>query len=68
MVEKESHKKIILGRGGKLIKDIGIKARQEISKLVGVKVHLYLFVKVEENWMQKSENYQMIDINKIPKL
>ena len=67
LVEKESQKKIILGRAGRSIKEIGTKAREEIAKLAGTKVHLYLFVKVENDWMHNSENYQMIDLDKIPK-
>ncbi len=48
--ERESHKAIILGKNGDMIKQISIKARQSIEKLVGSKVNLQLYVKVKPNW------------------
>jgi len=53
VVERASQKKIIIGKGASRLKDIGIKARQEIEALVGHRVHLELFVKVEEDWRNK---------------
>lgn len=52
VVEKESHKKIVIGAGGAKIKDIGTRARQSIESLVGKKVFLKLFVKVRANWRE----------------
>lgn len=52
-VTKESQKVIILGKGGEKIKEIGRKARHEISNVMQRKVHLFLFVKVRENWIEK---------------
>ena len=49
-VERPSQKKIIIGKMGSRIKDIGTKARMDIEKLVGTKVYLKLFVKVVEDW------------------
>jgi len=49
-VERSSQKKIIIGKMGSRIKDIGTKARLDIEKLVGTKVYLKLFVKVVEDW------------------
>lgn len=49
-VERSSQKKIIIGKMGSRIKDIGTKARIDIEKLVGTKVYLKLFVKVVEDW------------------
>ena len=49
-VERPSQKKIIVGRGGERVKDIGVRARADIERLLGHRVHLELFVKVEENW------------------
>lgn len=51
--EKESHKSIIIGRGGEKLKQIGSRARADIEKLVGKKVMLKLFVKVEKDWRNK---------------
>lgn len=48
--EKQSHKAIIIGKGGKKIKGIGKSAREEIESLVGTKVYLDTFVKVKEGW------------------
>jgi GTP-binding protein Era len=49
-VERESQKKIIIGRGAQRLKQIGMRARSEIEKMLGHRCHLELFVKVEEDW------------------
>ena len=49
-VERESQKRIVIGRGGERLKEIGTRARQDIENLVGHRVYLELFVKVEEGW------------------
>jgi GTP-binding protein Era len=49
-VERESQKKIIIGRGAQRLKQIGIRARVEIEKMLSHRCHLELFVKVEEDW------------------
>ncbi|MGC1694200.1 MAG: GTPase Era, partial [Pseudolabrys sp.] len=49
-VERESQRKIVLGKGGATIKAIGEAARKEIAEIVEAKVHLFLFVKVREGW------------------
>lgn len=49
-VERESQKKIIIGRGAQRLKQIGTDARAEIEKMLGHRCHLQLFVKVEEDW------------------
>lgn len=54
--EKGSHKEIIIGKGGEKIKEIGIKARQDIEKMLDKKVYLDLFVKVRKDW-RKRVNY-----------
>ncbi|MGI6562269.1 MAG: GTPase Era [Clostridia bacterium] len=48
--EKESHKKIIIGKSGSMLKKIGTEARVDLEALLGCKVNLQLFVKVRENW------------------
>ncbi len=50
LVERRSQKQIAIGTGGRVIKRIGIRAREQIEKLVGKKVHLDLWVKVESHW------------------
>ena len=52
-VERESQKKIIIGRGAERLKQIGTDARREIEKMLGHRCHLELFVKVEADWRDK---------------
>ncbi len=54
--EKQSHKGIIIGKGGEKLKDIGRQARQDIERFLGEKVYLELWVKVKENW-RNLENF-----------
>jgi GTP-binding protein Era len=49
-VPKESHKKIIVGRGGAMLKEVGIAARKELERLLGTPVHLALWVRVTPDW------------------
>ena len=51
--EKESHKGIIIGKGGRMLKEIGKNARIDLEKLLGSQVNLQLWVKVEKNWREK---------------
>lgn len=51
-VEKDSQKGIVIGKGGRLIKEIGTKARLDIERLLGSKVYLQLFVRVQEKWTE----------------
>jgi GTP-binding protein Era len=57
-VEREGQRKIVLGKGGATIKAIGAEARKEISEILGVPVHLFLFVKVRENWGDDPDRYR----------
>ena len=50
--EKQSHKQIIIGKNGSMLKNIGTKARVEIEEILGKKVMLELFVKVREDWRE----------------
>ena len=50
LVERRSQKQIAIGKGGRVIKRIGVRARHEIEELIGKKVHLELWVKVEPRW------------------
>jgi GTP-binding protein Era len=56
-VERESQRKIVLGKAGATIKAIGADARKEISEIVEAPVHLFLFVKVREGWENDPERY-----------
>jgi GTP-binding protein Era len=57
-VERESQRKIVLGKGGTTIKAIGAAARREIAGLIEQPVHLFLFVKVREGWGNDPERYR----------
>jgi GTP-binding protein Era len=52
-VERESQKKIVIGEGGRMIKDVGQKARAEIGRLLGCPVHLKLHVSVDPDWTSR---------------
>ena len=56
-VSRDGHKGIVLGNGGETIKSIGTAARAEISSFLDRKVHLFLQVKVRENWQEEAERY-----------
>ena len=53
LVERGSQKKIVIGKGASRLKQIGINARRDIEELLGHRVHLELFVKVEEDWRNR---------------
>jgi GTP-binding protein Era len=57
-VERESQRKIVLGKGGASIKAIGAAARAEIAKIIEQPVHLFLFVKVREGWGDDPERFR----------
>jgi GTP-binding protein Era len=57
-VARDGQKKIVIGEGGRTIKAIGQAARAEISEAADQKIHLFLFVKVRENWADDPERYR----------
>ena len=57
-VARETHRKIILGKGGQSIKAIGEQSRREIAVEIEAPVHLFLFVKVRENWVNDPARYR----------
>ena len=66
--ERDSHKRIIIGKQGQMIKSIGTKARYDIERLLGSKIYLTLWVKVKKNWrdsdfLMKNYGYNKRDIN-----
>jgi GTP-binding protein Era len=62
-VQREGQKAIVLGKGGSTIKTIGALAREELESLFGRRVHLFLFVKVREDWAENSEHYKEIGLD-----
>jgi GTP-binding protein Era len=63
VIGRESQKAIVLGKRGTRIKAIGEAARKELAELLGVKVHLFLHVKVDENWAESREIYEEIGLD-----
>lgn len=57
-VERESQRKIVLGEGGQMIKSISMQARKEIAEALDRKVHLFLHVKVRDDWENDPERYR----------
>ena len=57
-VQNDAHKKIVIGRGGAQLKQIGTAARHDIQDQWGVNARLHLFVRVEPDWENKAENYE----------
>ena len=63
ILEKSSHKQIVIGKNGDMLKNIGTKSRLEIEKLVDAKVMLKLFVKVREDWRGNSNTLKSLGYN-----
>ena len=61
-VTRESHRKIVIGEGGRTIKAIGSAARKDIAEAHGGKVHLFLHVKVREGWLDEPERYRAMGL------
>ena len=62
-VRRGSQKAIVLGEGGRMIKQVGEAARHELEELLGLKVHLFLFVKVREAWLDDPERYREMGLD-----
>jgi GTP-binding protein Era len=58
LVERDSQKRIVVGRGGSMVKNIGIRSRKSIEAWVGCRVHLELFVKVDPTWLKNGRRIQ----------
>ncbi len=63
VIARDSQKPIVLGKQGSRIKAIGEAARKELSEMLGVKVHLFLHVKVDEKWAENREVYEEIGLD-----
>ncbi len=62
-VRRPSQRAIVLGEGGKRIKTIGARARAELGAMLDRKVHLFLFVKVRDNWLDDPERFRSIGLD-----
>ncbi len=63
-VERDGQKAIIIGKGGSMLKQIGIRARRDIENLLGEKVNLKLWVKVQKNWRDNNAYLRTLGYNK----
>ncbi|MCB1483813.1 MAG: GTPase Era, partial [Hyphomicrobiaceae bacterium] len=62
-VERENQRSIVLGKGGATVKKISMESRKELSEIVEAPVHLFLFVKVRENWGSDPERYREMGLD-----
>lgn len=62
-VERDSHKAIVLGKGGSQIREIGEASRKDLAEILGTDVHLKLFVRVQGNWSDDPEKYSALGLN-----
>jgi GTP-binding protein Era len=62
-VTRDGHKGIVLGKGGATLKAIGKESRTELEELLGCRVHLFLFVKVREGWLDDPERFRNIGLD-----
>ena len=58
LVERDSQKRIVVGRGGRMIKKIGIRARHSIEQWLGRRIHLELFVKIDPGWLKNGRRIE----------
>ena len=63
-VERDSHKKIIVGKGGQMIRAVGQEARKDIERLLGTRVFLELFVRVDKDWSQNERMLRELGYSK----
>ena len=61
-VQRSGQRAIMLGEGGRRIKEIGARARAELERMLERRVHLFLFVKVRQNWVEDRERYRAIGL------
>ena len=63
IVERDTQKPIVLGKGGAAVKAIGEAARKEMEEILGCKVHLFLNVKVDPKWMARRQHYKDVGLD-----
>ena len=63
VIARDSQKGIVLGKGGSMLRAIGEAARAELSNILGVKVHLFIHVKVDEKWTESREMFDEIGLD-----
>jgi len=63
IVGRDNHKAMVLGKGGRVVREIGQSARETLAEVLGQKVHLFLFVKVDPKWQEKRERYEGLGLD-----
>lgn len=63
LVMRDSQKRIVVGKGGEMVKRIGIRARKQIEAMIGSQVHLKLFVKVDPKWLKSAKRIDALGYN-----
>jgi len=63
LVMRDSQKRIVVGKGGAMVKRIGIRAREQIEQLLGTQIHLKLFVKVDPKWLKSAKRIDALGYN-----
>ena len=63
IIERDSHKGMVLGKGGQRIKAVGAAAREDLEAMFDCKVHLFLHVKVRRDWKDKAEHYRALGLD-----
>ena len=61
-VERDSQRSIVLGKGGQMIKQLSSEARRELAEILEQPVHLFLFVKVRQDWENDPERYRQMGL------
>jgi GTP-binding protein Era len=61
-VRRDSQKAIVIGKGGQMLRAVGQAAREELKEVLGREVHLFIFVKVREDWEDDPERYSAIGL------
>ncbi|MDY0209835.1 MAG: GTPase Era [Acholeplasma sp.] len=64
VVERNTQKQILIGKGGSMLKDIGTEARKEINKILNTKIHLLLWVKVKKDWRNRPSDLKAFGYDK----
>lgn len=62
-ISREAHKKIIIGKGGEMLKKIGSMSREDLEEMLDCRVHLKLFVKIQENWMDDINHFSLWNLD-----
>ena len=62
-MRRQGQKKIVIGKNGTALKAIGAEARRELEEMLERRIHLFLFVKVRENWMDDPARYAEIGLD-----